>query len=321
MEKVRFGIIGYGNMGSGHAAHFREGKIQNGVLTAICDINPAKIEVAKKVFGDDVKYFDTPEALFASGACDAVMVCTPHYLHPTLAIAAGDAGLHCIVEKPAGVYTLQVKEMLDHAKKSGKILGIMFNQRTNPAFRKMREMVLNGSIGKVKRTNWIITDWYRTQEYYDSGSWRATWKGEGGGVLYNQAPHQLDLFQWIVGMMPSKLRAFCHFGKWHDIEVEDDVQKPPCRPTVEVPLEGENSQHVGIVNNVANAILGLEPLYAPAEDGLCGVELANAMHLSTWLDREVRLPIDDELFLEELKKRIAVSKPHRPTDDSKISTQ
>lgn len=384
MEKVRFGIIGYGNMGSGHAAHFREGKIKNGVLTAICDINPAKIATAKKVFGDDVKYFDTPEALFASGACDAVMVCTPHYLHPTLAIAAGDAGLHCIVEKPAGVYTLQVKEMLDHAKKSGKILGIMFNQRTNPAFRKMREMVLNGSIGKVKRTNWIITDWYRTQEYYDSGSWRATWKGEGGGVLYNQAPHQLDLFQWIVGMMPSKLRAFCHFGKWHDIEVEDDVtcyveypngatgvfitttadapgtnrfeitgskgtlifednklyfkeleidereycfatytgfQKPPCRPTVEVPLEGENSQHVGIVNNVANAILGLESLYAPAEDGLCGVELANAMHLSTWLDREVRLPIDDELFLEELKKRIAVSKPHRPTDDSKISTQ
>ncbi len=384
MEKVRFGIIGYGNMGSGHAKHFHEGQIKNGILTAICDINPVKIAAAKEIFGDSVKYFDAPEALFASGVCDAVMICTPHYLHPTLAMAAQDAGLHCIVEKPAGVYTLQVKEMIEHAKKSDKILGIMFNQRTNPAFRKMREMVQNGSIGKVKRTNWIITDWYRTQEYYDSGSWRATWKGEGGGVLYNQAPHQLDLFQWIVGMMPSKLHAFCHFGKWHDIEVEDDVtcyveypngatgvfitttadapgtnrfeitgskgtliyennklyfkeleidereycfatytgfQKPPCRPTVEVPLEGENSQHVGIVNNVANAILGLEPLYAPAEDGLCGVELANAMHLSTWLGRDVTLPIDDNLFYEELKKRIAISKPHRPVDDSKISTQ
>lgn len=384
MEKVRFGIIGYGNMGSGHTRNFLDGKITNGVLTAVCDINPAKLAAAKAVLGDTVSYFGSAEALFASRSCDAVMICTPHYLHPTLAMAAQDAGLHCIVEKPAGVYTLQVEEMLEHAKKSDKLLGIMFNQRTNPAFKKMREMVQNGSIGKIKRTNWIITDWYRTQEYYDSGSWRATWKGEGGGVLYNQAPHQLDLFQWIVGMMPSRLQAFCHFGKWHDIEVEDDVtcyveypngatgvfitttadapgtnrfeitgtkgtlifennklifkqleiderdhcfatqagfRTPPCLPAVEVPLQGENSQHVGIVNNVANAVLGLEPLYAPAEDGICGVELANAMHLSSWLGRMVELPIDGHLFYEELKKRIAVSKPHRPTDDSKITTQ
>lgn len=384
MEKVRFGIIGYGNMGSGHTRNFLDGKITNGVLTAVCDINPAKLAAAKAVLGDTVSYFGSAEALFASRSCDAVMICTPHYLHPTLAMAAQDAGLHCIVEKPAGVYTLQVEEMLEHAKKSDKLLGIMFNQRTTPAFKKMREMVQNGSIGKIKRTNWIITDWYRTQEYYDSGSWRATWKGEGGGVLYNQAPHQLDLFQWIVGMMPSRLQAFCHFGKWHDIEVEDDVtcyveypngatgvfitttadapgtnrfeitgtkgtlifennklifkqleiderdhcfatqagfRTPPCLPAVEVPLQGENSQHVGIVNNVANAVLGLEPLYAPAEDGICGVELANAMHLSSWLGRMVELPIDGHLFYEELKKRIAVSKPHRPTDDSKITTQ
>ncbi len=384
MDKVRFGIVGCGNMGCGHAKKFKEGKIKNGVLTAVCDINPKKFDYIRENFGDSVKYFSSAEEMFASGVCDCVQICTPHYIHPDLAILALHNNLHCIVEKPAGVYTLQVKKMLEEAKKSDKILGIMFNQRTNPAFRKMREMIREGKIGSVKRTNWIITDWYRTQEYYDSGAWRATWAGEGGGVLYNQAPHQLDLFQWIVGMMPEKVRAFCHFGKWHDIEVEDDVtcyceypngatgvfitttadapgtnrfevtgskgtlifennklyfkelvvderqfcfstytgfNKPECRPTVEVELEGENTQHVGILNNIANAILGLEPVYAPAEDGLNGVELANAMHLSTWLGREVTLPIDDELFYEELKKRIAVSKPHRKPDEGKVTVQ
>ena len=374
MEKVRFGIVGFGNMGTGHAKNLWEGKITNGVLSAVCDTNPKKLEKAKELYGDSIKVFNSADEMYASGSCDVVQICTPHYSHPELAISALDHGVHCIVEKPAGVYTLQVKEMLEKAKKSDKILGIMFNQRTNPAFKKMREMVMNGSIGEIKRTNWIITDWYRTQQYYDSGEWRATWSGEGGGVLYNQAPHQLDLFQWIVGMMPSKVHAFCHYGKWHDIEVEDDVTcyceypngatgvfitttadapgtnrfeitgtkgtlifdnnklyykqlkvdervhcfdaqtgfKPPeCLDTVEVELTGENSQHVGICNNIANAILGLEEVYAPGEDGLNGVELANAMHLSSWLGTTVSLPIDAELFYEELKKKIAISKPHR----------
>ena len=374
MEKVRFGIVGGGNMGTGHADKFFNNKIENGVLTAICDINPKKFDFFKEKFGDSIKYFESAEEMFKSGECDVVMICTPHYIHPDLAILALDNNLNCIVEKPAGVYTLQVKKMLERAKTSDKILGIMFNQRTNPAFKKVREMVQNGSIGEVKRTNWIITDWYRTQQYYDSGDWRATWKGEGGGVLYNQAPHQLDLFQWIVGMMPSKVHAFCHYGKWHDIEVEDDVtcyveypngatgvfitttadapgtnrfeitgtkgtlifehnklyykelevdervwcktcdegfKKPACKPTVEVELVGENSQHVGIMNNIANAILGLEPVYAPATDGINGVQLANAMHLSSWTGESVSIPINDELFYEELKKRIAISKPHK----------
>lgn len=378
MEKVRFGIVGVGNMGAAHARNILAGKVTNGHLTAVCDINPKKLEAFRAEHPDaDVKCFDNAEALYSSGLCDVVQICTPHYSHPELAMSALDHGLNCIVEKPAGVYTKQVKEMLEHAKKSDKILGIMFNQRTNPAFRKMREMIRNGEIGEIKRTNWIITDWYRSQYYYDSGSWRATWAGEGGGVLYNQAPHQLDLFQWIVGMMPERLRAFCHFGKWHDIEVEDDVTcyceypngatgvfitctadapgtnrfevtgtkgtlifennkltfkklvvderdvcfstntafgVPEVESVTEVPLEGENSQHVGICNNIANAILGLEPVYAPAADGINGVELANAMLLSTWLGKEVTLPIDDDFFYEELKKRIAVSKPHRPVN-------
>ena len=384
MDKVRFGIVGCGNMGTGHAKNFREGKIKNGILTAVCDINPKKFKAFKERFGDSISYFESAEDMFKSGLCDCVMICTPHYSHPELSILALDCDLHCIVEKPAGVYTLQVKEMLARAEKSDKILGIMFNQRTNPAFKAMKKMIADGKIGEIKRTNWIITDWYRTQYYYDTGAWRATWAGEGGGVLYNQAPHQLDLFQWIVGMSPSKVHAFCHYGKWHDIEVEDDVtcyveypngatgvfitttadapgtnrfevtgtlgtlifennklyykqllkdervhckecdkgfEMPEALPAVEVRLEGENLQHVGITNNIANAILGLEPVYAPAKDGLSGVQLANAMHLSSWLGESVTLPIDDKLFYEELKKRIAISKVRTTADDDKVEAQ
>ena len=389
MEKVRFGIVGCGNMGTGHASTLSGGKIENGILTAVCDINPKKLSLMKEKYGDTIKYFDTAEEMFKSGVCDVVMICTPHYSHPDLAILALDYNLNCIVEKPAGVYTLQVKKMLERAEKSDKILGIMFNQRTNPAFKKMRELVTSGAIGVVKRTNWIITTWYRSQYYYDTGSWRATWAGEGGGVLYNQAPHQLDLFQWITGMMPSKVHAHCHYGKWHDIEVEDDVtcyceyengatgvfitttadapgtnrfeitgtlgtliyediggvislkhitlacderkhcfetkggfKKPEIAETNVYTFEGvPNPQHAGIMNNIANAVLGIEDVYAPARDGINGVMLANAMHLSSWLDRAVTLPIDDSLFLKELEARIAISKPRENVDDDAVVAQ
>ncbi len=374
MEKVRFGIVGCGNMGTTHAKNLSDGKIEHGVLTALCDINPEKLDRMRAVYGDSVHYFDTAEKMFSSGTVDVVMICVPHYDHPALAISAMDHHLHCIVEKPAGVYAKQVKEMLRRAEHADTLLGIMFNQRTNPVFKKMRQMIKDGELGRIKRLNWIITDWYRTQEYYDSGSWRATWAGEGGGVLLNQSPHQLDLFQWIPGMSPTRVRAFCHFGKWHDIEVEDDVtcyleypngatgtfitttadapgtnrfevtgskgtlifdngklyfrkllldereycfatntsfSKPPMEETVEIKAEGDNPQHVGICNNVANAILGLEPLYAPASDGLLGVELANAMLLSSFIDKTVDFPVDEDVFLSELEKRIAVSRPHK----------
>ena len=377
MEQVRFGIIGCGNIAQNHVKNFETGKVKDGVVTAICDIVPEKYEALNALYENKFATFTDAKEMMKSGLVDAVIICTPHYQHPELAIMAMDAEIHCIIEKPAGVYTLQVKEMLERAKTAKTKLSMMFNQRTNPAFKKMREMVATGKIGDVKRTNWIITNWYRTQEYYDSGSWRATWAGEGGGVLYNQSPHQLDLFQWIVGMMPKKVHAFCHFGKWHNIEVEDDVtcyveypngatgcfitttadapgtnrfeitgtkgklvfendklffteleiserehcfatnmtfRAPDMLPTVEIALEGENSQHAGVCNNFIDAILGRDELFAPVADGLNGVILANSMLLSTWLDKTIDLPFDDELFYEELKKRIAVSKPHNVKD-------
>lgn len=222
METIRVGIIGFGNMGSAHAKHIFDGKVDGMKLTAVCDISDARRKAAKEVFGGDVAVFATHKELLSSGLTDAVIIATPHYFHCPIAVDAFSAGCHVLSEKPAGVYTKQIEEMNRAALKSGRVFAIMFNQRTNSLFKKAREIVHSGELGELKRAVWIITNWYRTQSYYDSGSWRATWNGEGGGVLLNQAPHNLDILQWICGM-PKRVRGFCTVGKYHNIEVEDDA--------------------------------------------------------------------------------------------------
>lgn len=221
MDKVRLGVIGVGNMGSSHIKNYIAGKMPEIEITAVADIKQDRLDWAKEQL-PEVKTFDNASALMDSGEIDAVLIATPHYFHPPYAIEALNKGLHVMSEKPAGVYTKQVRELNSVADKSDKIFAIMFNQRTNCLYRKAYELVHSGKFGELKRVTWIITNWYRTQAYYNSGGWRATWSGEGGGVLLNQCPHQLDLWQWICGM-PDKITAICHEGKWHDIEVEDDV--------------------------------------------------------------------------------------------------
>ena len=208
MNQVKLGIIGLGNMGSGHCNNILAGLTPEIKLTAAADLRPSRRDWAKETLPDDVVLFENGEQLIESGLCDAVIIATPHYEHPRLAILAFEHGLHVMSEKPAGVYTKQVREMNEAAIRSGKVFGMMFNQRTNCVYRKMHEMVQSGKYGQIKRVNWIITDWYRTQAYYNSGGWRATWDGEGGGVLLNQCPHNLDLLQWICGL-PCRVRAFC----------------------------------------------------------------------------------------------------------------
>ena len=222
MTDVRFGIIGIGGMGRHHAQYLYGGEIPGAKLAAVADAVPAARDWAQTRFEGNVQVFESPSELLESGAVDAVIIATPHYLHPPLAIAALKSGIHALVEKPAGVYTKQVKEMNEVAEQSGKVFGIMFNQRTHGAHQKLHELVRGGELGEIKRTHYVITDWFRSQAYYDSGGWRATWQGEGGGVLLNQSPHNLDLWQWICGM-PTRVRAYCGFGKYHNIEVEDDV--------------------------------------------------------------------------------------------------
>ncbi len=223
MEQVRFGIVGLGNMGSGHFKSFMADKIPGAVLTAVCDVKEDRLAWAKNECGDrELAFYTDYKEMLASGKIDAVMIATPHYLHPIIGMDAFDAGVNVLSEKPIGVYTKKVYEFMEKAEKSGLAFGIMYNQRTDNFFQKMREMVQSGELGELKRCIWIITDWYRTQAYYNSGGWRATWAGEGGGVLMNQCPHNLDLWQWIFGM-PKRIFATCALGKYHDIEVEDDV--------------------------------------------------------------------------------------------------
>lgn len=380
MDKIRFAIIGIGNMGTSHALNLC-GEIRGAELTAVCDTNPERLKWAKEHLPETVQFFGTQEALFASGAMDAVLIATPHYDHPTLAVRAFESGYHVLVEKPAGVFTKAVREMNEAAAKSGKLFGIMYNQRTNPLYAKLRDLVLSGELGTIRRTNWIITNWYRSQSYYDSGGWRATWAGEGGGVLLNQDPHQLDLWQWTTGMMPKRVRAFCHFGKYRNIEVEDDVTayveyengatglfvtttgeapgtnrfeltgdngkivvedgkltfwrlrvpepqfnaeytggfgQPECWKC-EIPVSGgDGPQHKGILQNFTNALLRGEKLLAPGEEGIHGLTISNAMHLSAWTDDWVDLPLDEELFYAKLQEKIHVSSFRKDGGSGKV---
>lgn len=221
MEQVRIGIVGIGNMGSAHLNCIAGGQINGLKVTCICDCDSKRLHTYGEKYPELERYEDYRKML-ASGLIDAVLIAVPHRLHAKIAIEALEAGFHVLVEKPVDVTVSEARRLNAAAEKSGRVFGIMFNQRTNPLFQKAREIVQSGQLGELKRSVWIITNWYRTQRYYDSGSWRATWAGEGGGVLLNQAPHNLDLWQWICGM-PVSLTAFCDTAKYHKIEVEDDV--------------------------------------------------------------------------------------------------
>ena len=370
MSKIKLGIIGIGNMGSGHASNIEAGSCPEIELVAIADNNPDRLEWAKSKYSNGITYFDDAISMLDSGLIDSCLIAVPHYDHCNFAIECMKRNIHVMVEKPAGVYTKQVREMNDEAQKHPEVVfGMMFNQRTNCVYRKLRELVKSGKYGEIRRTNWIITNWYRSQSYYNSGGWRATWSGEGGGVLLNQCPHQLDLWQWICGM-PVKVDAHLHFGKWHDIEVEDDVSayveyangatgvfitttgdahgsnrfeiqmdgakfvvendkltmeeyemsEPEFSKTneqpfgtvnskhIEVETDGENPQHIGVLNAWADAILHGGKLVAEGAEGINGLTLSNAMHLSAFLDKEIELPFDEELYYNELMKRVATSR-------------
>jgi len=360
---VRIGIVGYGIMGKAHAKDIFDGKVTGCELTAVCDINPLQMETIK-ASQPSVATFESTSDMFKSGKIDAVIISTPHYDHPIIAMEALDHKIHVMVEKPAGVFTKKVREMNEKAAKSGVVFAIMYNQRTNPIYRKMREIVQGGVLGQLKRIAIIITDWYRPQAYYNAGGWRATWKGEGGGVLINQCPHNLDLWQWICGM-PKRITAFTHNGKWHNIEVEDDVTAyfeyengatgtfvtstadcpgtnrfevlgdlgklvyendelvhykletcerafndsntemfaSPQAERIVVDCPGDYTHHSGVLTAFVKTINGEGELIALGEEGINGLTISNAIHLSSWLDTTVELPLDEDLFLAELTKR------------------
>ena len=216
--EVRLGVIGVGNMGTSHISNIEKGLVNRVRLVAICDIVPEKMDR----YGDKYLKFADSRELIRSGEVDAVMVETPHYDHTTIGIDALSNGLHTLVEKPISVHKADCERLIAAHKDKNVVFSAMFKQSTDPHYIKLREIIKSGELGKITRVNWIITTWFRPQAYYDGGGWRATWKGEGGGVLLNQCPHQLDLMQWLFGM-PAKVRAFVGVGKYHDIEVDDMV--------------------------------------------------------------------------------------------------
>lgn len=376
-KKVRIGIIGLGAQGSMYAKFITEGMVPNMEIGAIADIDPAKAAAVASQY-PDVPFFSDYLEMLDSGPVDAVVTCVPHYLHPQIGIEALERDVHALVEKPAGVYTKQVAELNAYAATKPELsFGIMFNQRNNPLYVRLKEIVDNGEIGSILRSNWIITNWWRPQGYYDQSAWRATWGGEGGGVLVNQAPHQLDLWQWICGV-PKSVYSKVAYGYRRNIAVEDEVTalvdygngatgvfitathemtgtdrfeivgdqgkivvensktatvtrlKQPERELSESMDMGDvmklfmgqlntddyyeqeiiefdsvwGSQHAGVLENFAANILDGTPLLAPGSDGIKGVRLANAIHLSSWTGREVSLDFDEQEFIAELNSRI-----------------
>lgn len=376
-DKVRLGIIGLGAQGSMYAKFIKTGMVPNMEIGAICDPDPGKVQLVQSEY-PGVPFFTDYLDMLDSGEVDAVVTCVPHYLHPEIGINALQRGIHALVEKPAGVYTKQVKELNAFAaSKPDLTFAIMFNQRNNPLYTKIKEIVDSGDIGTIRHASWIITTWWRPQGYYDQSAWRATWGGEGGGVLVNQAPHQLDLWQWICGI-PQSVYAKVAYGFRRNIAVEDEVTavvdygngatgvfvtathdlvgtdrfeilgdngkivvensktatvtrlRKPERElsddmdmddvrrlftgqlntdeyyTTEV-IEFESqwgAQHAGVLENFAANIQDGIPLIAPGSDGINGVRLANAIHLSSWTGKEVSLDFDEDDYLVELNKRI-----------------
>lgn len=377
-QQVRLGIIGLGAQGGFYANFLMQGKAPSVTIGAICDIDPAKEAVAKGI-APEVPFFSDYKEMIASGLVDAVVTTIPHYDHVEVGIYALEHGIHLIGEKPAGVYTKQVKELMACAEAHPELtFAIMFNQRNNPLYRRIKEIVESGEIGSIRRTNWIITTWWRPQGYYNQSAWRATWGGEGGGVLVNQAPHQLDLWQWICGV-PKSVFSKVAYGFRRDIAVEDEVnlivdygngatgsfvtavhdivgtdrfeilgdrgkivvegsktatvtrlrddersisesmsmddvrkmfmgQFDPKSLYTQETIEFQSEwfeQHMGVFENFAQNILNGTPLIAPGADGINGVRLANAIHLSSWLGTEVGLDFDEADYMRELNARIS----------------
>ena len=370
---IKTAVIGVGNMGSKYASLIQNGLIQGMELSAITRVRGTYREMLLPSIEAGIPVYETADALFEAVEnkellIDAVVIATPHYAHEELAVRAFRNGLHVLCDKPSGVYSRQARNMDIEAAKSGKVFGMVFNQRTLPIHMQLHELVNSGKYGALKRVNWVVTDWYRPEQYYTSSAWRATWDKDGGGILLNQCPHNLDLLQWICGM-PVNVQGFCIEGHFHDIEVEDDVTAyfewengatgtfitstgdAPGINRLEISLEeamivcengklriGELSQEMGgkeadyrqnatdyfkkikgtwteitpekeekpyekVLQGFADECMGSGKCVAQGAEGRKSLLLSNAIYLSSWERRMVKLPeigTDEELKFEGL---------------------
>ena len=374
----KLAVVGIGRMGGRHARNIAKGVVKGAKLVAVCDVDAQKL----KDFAEKYKvatYSDLEEML-AKESLDGVIIATPHYSHIELAKLCVNKGVNVLVEKPLSVTTKEARQLVDTLEQNPSVIGaMMFNQRTNRMYRKAKQLVESGAIGKIQRVNFIVTDWYRTQFYYDMGGWRASWSGEGGGTLINQCVHQLDVLQWLVGM-PKSVLSYC-YTKNRNISTENDVTAVfryddfDCcftASTHEVPgtnrleiagdkgkivvekvkmyyflneksesqinelstrdygnksdkkskkhklsygllrmiYDGVYGQQARIISNFVKALESgkKEDLIARAEEGLNCLELINSINQSSWLGKEVSLPLDGEEYASLLAEKIQEEK-------------
>ena len=223
---IRTAVIGMGNMGSQYAALLAAGQVPGMELAAVTRVRPEMLAARGLVLPVGLPVYPTADALFAAVdrgelALDAVIIATPHRLHEQQAVDAMQRRLAVLCDKPAGIASAAARRM-EQARPAGLVCGYVFQQRTFPTYRMIRQLVRSGELGKLKRVSWTVTDWYRSNAYYAGSGWRGSWEKDGGGTLLNQCPHNLDMLQWICGM-PARTRAFCHNGKYHPIPVEDEA--------------------------------------------------------------------------------------------------
>lgn len=245
MNQVRMAVIGTGSMGKKYAQMIAAGSVKDMVLTAVVCRSEANIEWAKEKLNQEVQIFPDADTLYAHGDLfDAVMIVTPHKLHPEMVKQGLLAGKHMFCDKPAGVSMKQCEEMARLAREKDLKFAMMFHQRMYGKYLRIKELLEQNEIGVIRRVMMENSRYYRTQYYHKSGSWRSSWTGEGGGALINQGQHILDIWQWLVGM-PQSVQAVIPFGKYNDFDVDDEatilMEYPDKRTAVFILTTGEGS--------------------------------------------------------------------------------
>ncbi|MBN1257493.1 MAG: Gfo/Idh/MocA family oxidoreductase [Planctomycetes bacterium] len=358
IRKLRTAVIGVGSMGMRHSESVRK-RVPEMELVAVVDANLEQAEKVGKKF--KVPVFKNHQELIKSGLAEAVIIATPHPLHLKTCLDCIKAKMHVLCEKPLAETISSADKMVKAAKKYRVKLGVMFQRRFEPAISKALEIVRSGKLGKIQRTIMISPE-YRTQAYYDSGSWRATWEGEGGGVMMNQAPHVIDIFVQLAGLPVSvngNIKTLMH-----NIEVEDFAEATlkykdggtgyfytstnELKPGQMIEIVGDkgkliwrdsnlefwryepavpaftkktkemwgvpkkiqevynfkpvDQQHYHVIRNFARHLVLNERLECSGESGLASLELTNAIMLSSFKGKEVKLPISRREYDAELKR-------------------
>ena len=366
MEKqLRVALIGFGGMGQTYAKMIFAGMVPGMVLKGVCCRNGAGQRLLNEEFPGVAVYPDAGAMAAAEAEYDAVMIVTPHTSHIPLGLQFAALGKHLLLDKPAGVSAGDVQQLVDVCREKGLAFGMIFNNRQLPAFRAAKAVLDSGALGELHRAVWVCNSWYRSPAYHRSASWRSSWAGECGGLMLNQNPHYLDMWQWFFGL-PDRVYADMQFGRYNDFLVDDavDIQfsydngfhgtfvsatgEAPGVNRLEIwgskgkltvadgarvyldenelsteafgkintekfaaiphkerelPLEAPENPYGRVFENFARHILAGEELFADGTDGLKVAQLTNAIYLSGWEERRVRVPVDTQQYEEGLRKR------------------